>query len=273
MKRSLIILNLLVLIAMGSALAEDNDSAARRYLQRGLAAVEMAKTSEDFLEAAKEFRSAIELAPGSTVAWYNLGAVLEKAGDIPGAMAALKRYVELAPQAGDAAQVRDKLVRLEYRLERASKQQNLEGNWYGDERTFRLTIKGNEFRLQSEAPVAFDGSEVSPYFKDMFGSFIQRSPKATGSVSFAGRLDGNRITGERQRAAFVEGVSGCQIPEQRTAVEGRLEEDGKLMVLTFDVSHYRANWTGVFWGLESCLDVSIDKTERHKLQIRRQTAP
>lgn len=273
MKRNLIFLNLLILITMGSAFAQNNESEARRYLQRGMAAVEMAKTPDDLLEAAKEFRSAIELAPNSTPAWYNLGAVLEKAGDIPGAIAAFKRYLELAPKAEDATQLSDKLIRLEYRQERALKLQSLEGKWTTGAIPFRLTMQANKFNLQSEGPVIFGSEEVITYFVNAFGQVNSNVTEGKGSISFAGSLEGNRITGERLRASFVEQKSGCQIPEQRTAFEGRLEEEGEVMVLTFDAPHYRANWSALFWGLENCLEVSVDNTVRRELRVRRLVTP
>ncbi len=52
-------------------------------------------------DAAREFRVALELAPGSPVLTYNLARSLERAGDLDGAITHYFRYLEIAPSAKD----------------------------------------------------------------------------------------------------------------------------------------------------------------------------
>lgn len=53
---------------------------AQRYFNRGMAAVEIAKSPDDYALAIKEFEKAIRLAPEWPDVYYNLGMVQEKAG-------------------------------------------------------------------------------------------------------------------------------------------------------------------------------------------------
>ena len=59
----------------------------------------------DYAGAVREFKVAQALAPDSAKLAYNLARSLERAGDVPGAVAAYHRYLTLAPQATDRADV------------------------------------------------------------------------------------------------------------------------------------------------------------------------
>lgn len=67
----------------------------------------------DFAGAAREFKVAQALAPDSAKLAYNLARSLERAGDVPGAVAAYHRYLQLAPQAADREDVQRVLAVLE----------------------------------------------------------------------------------------------------------------------------------------------------------------
>jgi tetratricopeptide (TPR) repeat protein len=92
---------------------------ARKYLVRGMTAIETSKGNDGLAQAAKEFKKATKIAPTMAAAWYNLGSVQSKIGQLEAAIASYRRYLSLAPKADDAQQVRDDIVRLEYKLERA----------------------------------------------------------------------------------------------------------------------------------------------------------
>jgi tetratricopeptide (TPR) repeat protein len=102
---------------------------ALRYMARGEAAVESAQSSGDFKSAIAEFEKACTLAPNWPNPFFNLGIVQEKAGDFDGAIKNLKRYLELAPNANDAAEVKTKIYKLEYKKERS----NISGIWRVDQ--------------------------------------------------------------------------------------------------------------------------------------------
>lgn len=88
---------------------------ARRFFARGRAAVDLAQDTGGFLKAADEFREALNVAPWSAEGYYNLGVVLEKAGNFGEAMADFKLYLLAAPGAKDAEAVRDKVYGLDYK--------------------------------------------------------------------------------------------------------------------------------------------------------------
>lgn len=90
---------------------------ARRHMARGQAAVEMAKSPEDYEQAIKEFQQAARLAPNWPDPYYNLGLVQEKAGKLREAITSLNRYLQLAPGAPDAAKVNEQIYKLEYKVE------------------------------------------------------------------------------------------------------------------------------------------------------------
>jgi tetratricopeptide (TPR) repeat protein len=67
----------------------------------------------DYAGAAREFKVAQALAPDSAKLAYNLARSLERAGDVPGAVVAYRRYLAVAPQATDRADVERVLAVLE----------------------------------------------------------------------------------------------------------------------------------------------------------------
>ncbi|TRZ88823.1 MAG: tetratricopeptide repeat protein, partial [Methanosarcinales archaeon] len=90
---------------------------AKRHFDRGMAAVEMAKSPDDYAAAIKEFEQAIRLAPDWPDVYYNLGMVQEKAGKYRDAITSLKQYLRLAPNASDAATVKSLINKLEFKAE------------------------------------------------------------------------------------------------------------------------------------------------------------
>lgn len=108
------------LIIMGLAapvFGQANSEEARKYMVRGMAAIEMAKNNEGLEAAAAEFNKAINIDPNLAAAWYNLGLVQSKLGHLGEAIKCYRRYLTLAPEAGDARQVGDEIIKLEYRQE------------------------------------------------------------------------------------------------------------------------------------------------------------
>lgn len=96
---------------------------ARRFLARGRAAAKGATTPKDFDDARAEFAKAAKIAPWLAEAYYNLGIVDDKAGRYAEAASNLKLYLLAAPAALDTAQVKEMLFEIEYRQEKATKQE------------------------------------------------------------------------------------------------------------------------------------------------------
>jgi len=115
---------------------------ARRYFDRAIAAVEMAKTPADYEKAVAEFEKAKSLAPDWPDVYYNLGFIQDKAGMYSEAMENLRKYLLLAPDAKDAEAVRTLINKLDYKKEQI-------GDKYGkltdprDGKTYKTVKIGN----------------------------------------------------------------------------------------------------------------------------------
>jgi predicted Zn-dependent protease len=68
---------------------------------------------DDMAQAGKLYAEALALPDPPVAAWREQGLYLQAHGDLPGAIAALRRYLDAAPEAGDAALMRQTLERWE----------------------------------------------------------------------------------------------------------------------------------------------------------------
>jgi hypothetical protein len=110
---------------------------ALRHMTKGEAAVETAKSPEDYKNAIAEFTQACSLAPDWPDPRYNLGVVQEAAGEYEDAIKSFQIYLTLSPEADDAADVKKRIYKLEYARDR----NNIEGTWKVDKS--RLSVKCN----------------------------------------------------------------------------------------------------------------------------------
>jgi uncharacterized protein (TIGR02145 family) len=118
MRKTIYVVNVLMLLcAVGSSFGQKVSDEARRYFDRGMAAVEMAKTPADYEKAIAEFEKAKSLSPHWPDVYYNLGLIQDKAGMYSEAMENLRRYLLLAPNAKDAEAVRTLINKLDYKKE------------------------------------------------------------------------------------------------------------------------------------------------------------
>lgn len=94
----------------------ENEDAMWHYL-RGEAAFEMATSREGFELAIDEFKEAVVLAPNKPEFRYNLAVVQEKLKYFDDAIENYEKYLFLSPEASDAGEVKNKLVKLEFKKE------------------------------------------------------------------------------------------------------------------------------------------------------------
>jgi Flp pilus assembly protein TadD len=66
----------------------------------------------DTAAALATFRASVATSPGFAPTWRGLGLVYEKQGNKAQARVAYRRYLQLAPTADDAGQIRDRMERL-----------------------------------------------------------------------------------------------------------------------------------------------------------------
>lgn len=119
MKSLFVILSVVVIMIAGftSVFGQTVSAEAKRHFDRGTAAVEMAKSPDDYEVAIKEFKQAIDLAPDWADAYYNLGKVQEQAEKFADAVASFRQYLRLAPSATDAETVKSLINKLEFKAE------------------------------------------------------------------------------------------------------------------------------------------------------------
>lgn len=230
---------------------------ARRHIVRGAAAIEMARTADDLAEAADEFRKATEIAPDMAPAWYNLGAVLAKTGQVNEAIAAYRRYLALSPGATDAQKVADEIIKLEFRQERAAREQSTSGLWIESDGTpYRLQVNGNKWRLHSA---------VRPFQPDVeyrYGPGIGSMGmpiQDVEQIAFNLELRGNKLTGTWQRAETQ--VDKCTLPAETGDVKGELAAAGRTVTLEFTKARYKTVTSSPFplsfETKDKCTEVSV----------------
>jgi hypothetical protein len=205
--RTTVIVWCLLFIALPEAIGQsDRLEMARRYMVRGAAAVEMAKSKEDFGAAAKEFLKAVEIAPELADAWYNLGSVQSKLEQYGDAAASLQKYLDLNPTSSEAQKVRDEIIKLQYRQERHDQQSKPGWTlfWKGDggDSTYvdKSTIKkdGNKVSIwsltDSSRPMKLGRDEYHSYkFLYEFDCVSRKSSMATGGFYSGHMGEGGQV--------------------------------------------------------------------------------
>lgn len=227
---------LVVLAAMlvgGRASAGEPAEEGRRHFLRGLAAIEMAKDDTDLALAADEFREAVAIDPGMAGGWFNLGAVEVKLGRYEDAITHYQRYLEVAPQAEDAARVRDELVKIEFRMERKKAAQARAGQWIGSDGTFyEVTVEGDRLSLHT--------SQRNVTVEDVHAIYtlVGAMPVSREVQDFKLTLRGDKLQGTWHRDPIK--ADRCTVPEEAGEVKGELQDRESRIVLRYTRSHYEA---------------------------------
>jgi tetratricopeptide (TPR) repeat protein len=230
---------------------------ARRHLVRGVAAIEIAKSADDLALAADEFRKATEIAPEMASAWYNLGSVQAKTGQVNEAIASYRRYLALSPDAADAQKVADEIIKLEFRQERTTKEQASSGIWVeSDGSAYYLQVNGSKWQLATkERPLVYD---VENYYGPGVGSYGFAATEL-GQVTFNLELRGKQLAGTWQRADVM--VDECSVPAETGDVKGELDAAHGLLVLEFNKAYYKtytsAPFPISFETKDKCREVSV----------------
>jgi tetratricopeptide (TPR) repeat protein len=167
-------------------LGQNISDEAKRYFDRGVAAVEMAKSPADYQSAIKEFEQAINLAPGWPDVYYNLGLVQEKAEKYGDAVISFRQYLKYAPTANDVETVKSLINKLEYKRDKTDKKMEIinamirgtihrkGGSSGGICHIERFVLLGDELRaniwcmvptFRQSIPAEFDGSVLKFKYK------------------------------------------------------------------------------------------------------------
>jgi len=140
----------LLLSSVNAAAVSDK---VRYHMVRGQTAMEMAKVPADYELAIEEFKKAQLLAPNWPDVYYNLGVAQEKAGKFNVAAESLKRYLQLAPKASNAASIKDLITRLEFKAE-----QTITDEVALD--IFASLGDSNSWQIKGENPIYLRGMQI-----------------------------------------------------------------------------------------------------------------
>ena len=262
------LIGVLLLISWGSLTpAATVSNEAQRYMARGMAAVEMAKSASDYALAVKEFEQAAKLAPDWPDIYYNLGSVQSKAGDITSAIKSFQRYLDLAPKSPDAAKVRDEIFKLEYRLEREKLATTLEGTWNGPNgQTFKMKLDGAHFHLTRDRV----GDDIF-VMNVAFQSYT--SPMADVPLVFSGTLVGDEISGQYLQAAGT--VNDCKMPERKGDFQGTVDVVASQIRIVYNRMTLEYDWK--FKSMLSdevvCRQTNRKETPGYVLELKKQPLP
>ena len=215
---------------------------------RAEAAIKAAQSPRDYNDATDAYRMAIRQAPWVPRLYFNRAVVAEKMGDIQGAIANLTYYLQAAPDADDATEVRKKLGGLQYLAEKdtavkaaartAADQQarvtaqaasNLSGTW--------VSNTGNRFQYV----VTANGSQIELLWTAV--DWGEGWRKALSLSRFRGTVQGLQITGQSE----VENARNVSSPGDGTVVSGTftgtISPDGRTITIQYPVRGYTAQLT------------------------------
>jgi tetratricopeptide (TPR) repeat protein len=151
--KTVICLAIFVLLAGISTVTAQQDRAEE--LRRHIRYAQTAAKNGNYQDALNEYNNALKLAPQEAEIYKAIGAVHEKLATTADLKAAIKhynRYVELAPNASDVRQIKDKIYDLEYMMKTQINQDSilddLSGQWvavdsleiYMDENTGKMSF-------------------------------------------------------------------------------------------------------------------------------------
>lgn len=206
---------------------------ARRHMVRGMAAVEMAKSSVELEDAAEEFRMATEIAPNMAAAWFNLATLTARMNRYEEAIAAYNHYLALSPNADDASRVRDEVIKLQYRQEKIAKIDARAGTWVTEDGTiYTATIEDNRLVLKGQGHVSLDEVTTS------YPPIGPRPPEPAEDTEYRLVMQGNQLSGNWTRAPLRRGK--CTVPPETTEAQGEIDDRSGILLLRHARTQYHA---------------------------------
>jgi hypothetical protein len=255
----------IVLMLSAPVLGQSKDDEARKYLVRGMAAIEMAKSEAELANAAAEFKKATAIAPNMAAAWYNLGSVQVKIGQIKEAIESYRKYLALAPQAEDARRINDEIIKMEYRLERDNLSTMLAGTWTGsDGQTFKLLMNGSNLQL-TRTEQRDDILNLKSMGTTYTGPMTDAPP-----LVFTGTLIGDKLSGQYLQAAAK--CSGhCDMPERKGDFEGTVNVAAGQMRIVYNrvTLEYKMEFQSLLSSELVCGQTNRQDTPGYVLELKR----
>ena len=247
--------------AAGQTIPEE----ARRFIQRGVAAIEMAKTQADYSLALQEFEQAAKLAPNYPDVYYNMGTVNSKLGNLSSAIKNFQRYLELAPDALDATKVREEIYKLEYRRDRQNLEAALSGTWTAaNKKTFQVVLDGSKIEIKRDDKQGDDDILTT---KVAGRNFI--GPFTDVPLNFRGTMIGNKISGQYINPAGT--YSGnCDLPERKGSFDGIVDvAAGQIRIVYNRVQfEYETKFVSIFSDQLVCRQTNRREQSGYVLELK-----
>jgi hypothetical protein len=243
-----------------SSLAQDRAEEARKYIVRGMAAIEAAKSDDDLADAAAEFRKATEIAPQMAAAWYNLGSVQAKMGKPKEAIASYRRYLAVAPQTEETGRIKDEIIKLEYLSEKKEKFASRSGHWIdGEGNLFAVGAEGGKLLIKGEPARSRSNVEYNDYMIFNFGGLGHVGRE---KLTLRLGLRGNKLEGTWEMPSdkvYPDDI--CVLPAEKNEVEGELDDANRRMVLRLIRARYKVvQVEPAVFGSKTCQEVSVIQT-------------
>lgn len=204
----------------------DVPAEAKRHMSRGIAAVESAKTSDDFKVACNEFRQVIALAPWLPNGYRNLAIAQDKAGLYGNSLASLRLYLMTKPSAADADWAEDLKSKVEFRMEKVDLGEKLRNALHSTHVNMqdvqKLIANGADLNEKDETgntPLALAvGSDLTQIVREMLDKGAEVNAK-----------------GNYGRTALMTAVLGntemVQLLIQRGATVNASDQDGETVLM------------------------------------------
>lgn len=239
---------------------------ARRFMARGNAAVEMAKSPGDYVLAINEFKQAANLAPDWPDIYYSMGTAQSKIEDYTSAIKSFQRYLALAPQSPKAAQVQDEIYKLEYKRDRVNVVAMLAGTWTASNgHTFKLTLDGSRMQLTRDGQQGEDILHLRSMGTTYTGPMTDAPP-----LVFHGMLVGDRMAGQYVQA---KGKSSghCDLPERKGLFEGTIDAAAGQMRIVYSrvTFEYKMEFRSLFSAELDCRQTDRKETPGYVLELKR----
>ena len=223
--------------------------AAERAVARGEAALEMAKSEEDFKEAAAEFELALRFAPWWGKGYGQLAGVREKAGDYGGAIRSLQLYRLSVSGPAEAKEIQLRIYKLEYKRDHAAKQIEAEKRAAAEKEEARLDLAGYWVELPgltATYKIEMSGNHFEIFRVSVCPQGNCNEQRSVHERLYTGVIQDGALSGEREEPAaldHIEMIGGlnqtCPVPAGKYPMTGGLSRDGT--VLTLHVIRASAN--------------------------------
>jgi tetratricopeptide (TPR) repeat protein len=270
------IINLVVAMDSPPPLPED----ALRYLGRGNAALQDAKSAQDFQDAIAEFDKAVLAAPWFADAYYNLANAQAAAGNYGAAAKSVNLFLLAAPNSPDAPKAKKLMYELEYKQEKAEKEraqraaEEAAAQQRAAERQAILAGLSGYWACQQGC-----GSATVSVYGASFNASVDTGPaqggtalddrgRAVGSVvvTLAGTLNDFKLDGTMSSPRMYQSSTNCTIAGDSNAFTGTISEDGKTMTLHSETAIYTTHAQkggSLLFPTVTCDDIRLD----HKIPV------